>query len=380
MKYRIPFNKSYETGRELDYVADVLRNRGTSGDGRYSKECQELMQKVFSARRILLTTSCTSALEMAVLLCDLRPGDEVILPSFTFVSTANALALHGVTPRFVDIRADTKNLNEDLIDEAVTENTRAILPVHYAGVSCEMDAIANIASKHDLRVIEDAAQGVNATYNGKYLGTLGDLGAYSFHETKNYSSGEGGALLINDEALFERAEIIREKGTDRSKFFRDQVDKYTWVDIGSSFLLSEIQAAILFAQLESLDEIDKKRKRIVDQYKQRMQFLAHDGHIELPFTPDNCRTNNHMFYIVTQNQNTRTALIDHLKSRGILAVFHYVPLHNSPMGKKLGCDGRELPVTDYVSERLLRLPMYCDLSDSDVEFVCDEIIAFYQAS
>ena len=378
MKLRIPFNKSFDTGRELKYVEDVLKNRSTCGGGVYATKCQELMQDVFSARKILLTTSCTAALEMSVLLCDLEPGDEVILPSFTFVSTANALALRGIAPRFVDIRRDTKNLNVDLIDAAITEKTRAIIPVHYAGVSCDMDAITSIAGNYDLRVIEDAAQGVNATHKDRFLGTLGDLGAYSFHETKNYSSGEGGAILINDESLVERAEIIREKGTDRSRFDRGQVDKYSWVDIGSSYLPSDILAACLYAQLEALDEINGHRKRVVNLYMERLQSLADEGFIELPFIPNDCRTNNHMFYILTQDQDARSGLIDHLQSNGVLAVFHYVPLHNSPMGRKLGCDQMELPVTDSVSECLLRLPLYCDLADSDVEFVCDVIVEFFQ--
>jgi dTDP-4-amino-4,6-dideoxygalactose transaminase len=338
------------------------------------------MQQVFSANKVLLTTSCTAALEMSVLLCDLKVGEEVILPAFTFVSTANALVINGVTPRFVDIRQDTKNLNEALVEEAITENTKAIMPVHYAGVSCDMNAIREIARTHGLRVIEDAAQGVNSSYKGDYLGTLGDLGCYSFHETKNYSSGEGGALVINDDALVERAEILREKGTDRSRFFRGQVDKYSWVDVGSSFLPSDVLAAVLLAQLESLDEINEQRRRVCQRYKERLQFLADDGHIELPVIPDECQTNNHMFYILLEKQSVRTALTEHLKSAGILAVFHYVPLHTSPMGRKLGCDVRELPVTQSVSERLLRLPLYCNLSDSDVDSVCDEIIAFYQAS
>ena len=375
--YKIPFNKSFVTGRELGYVDDVLRNHSTSGDGVYSKKCQELMQRVFSAKKVLLTTSCTSALEISVLLCDLKAGDEVILPSFTFVTTANALVLHGVTPCFVDIREDTKNLNEALIEAAITENTKAIMPVHYAGVSCDMNAVQEIAGTHGLRVIEDAAQGVNASYNGDYLGTLGDLGCYSFHETKNYSSGEGGALLINDESLVERAEILREKGTDRSKFFRGQVDKYSWVDVGSSYLPSDVLAALLLAQLESLEEINEQRERVVQRYGDRLKYLADDGHIDLPFIPDDCQSNHHMFYILAENQEVRTALTDHLKSQGILAVFHYVPLYDSKMGRKLGLDKRDLPVTRAVSDRLLRLPLYCDLSDADVDFVCESIAGFY---
>ena len=376
MKFRVPFTKSFESAQALKYIEDVLKNHGASGGGAYTTKCQDLMQDVFSARRVMLTTSCTSALEMSVLLCGLRPGDEVILPSFTFVSTANALVLHGIVPRFVDIRHDTKNLDEELIEAAITGKTKAIIPVHYAGVSCDMDAIGGIAGKHDLRIIEDSAQGVNATYKGAFLGTLGDLGAYSFHETKNYSSGEGGALLINDEALVARAEVIREKGTDRSRFDRGQVDKYSWVDVGSSFLPSDILAAYLYAQLEALDEINEQRKRVVDQYKDRLQELADEGIIELPFVPENCRTNNHMFYILLKDQQVRSGLIEHLMNHAVLAVFHYVPLHNSPMGRKLGCDKAELPVTQSVSERLLRLPLYCSLDETDVGFVCDLLDEF----
>jgi dTDP-4-amino-4,6-dideoxygalactose transaminase len=378
MSIPIPFNKSFETGRELKYVADVLKNHSTSGDGVYTNRCQELMQNAFSAKKVLLTTSCTSALEMSVMLCNLQPGDEVILPSFTFVSTANALVLNGVVPRFVDIRPDTKNLDEELIADSINDRTKAILPVHYAGVSCDMNAIQNIARKHRLRVIEDAAQGVNATIEGRYLGTLGNLGAYSFHETKNYSSGEGGALLINDESMVERAEILREKGTDRSRFNRGQVDKYSWVDIGSSFLPSDILAAVLLAQLESLDEINTARKLVYDRYLDGLKGLASEGHIELPFVPENCRQNYHMFYILVEDLRTRSALIEFLKGKGIHAVFHYVPLHNSPMGIKLGTNVHELPVTQSVSNRLLRLPFFCGLEESDTNYICNEISTFFR--
>jgi len=376
MKFRVPFTKSFNSAQALTYIEDVLTNHGTCGGGVYTTKCQDLMQDIFSVHKLMLTTSCTSALEMSVLLCGLEPGDEVILPSFTFVSTANVLVLRGIVPRFVDIRRDTKNLDEELIEAAITGKTKAIIPVHYAGVSCDMDAIGSIACKHDLRVIEDAAQGVNATYKGTFLGTLGDLGTYSFHETKNYSSGEGGALPINDEMLVERAELIREKGTDRSRFDRGQVDKYSWVDVGSSFLPSDILAAYLYAQLEALDEINEQRKRVVELYKDRLQDLADEGIIELPFIPENCRTNNHMFYILLKDQQVRSGLIEHLKNNAVLAVFHYVPLHNSPMGRKLGCDKVELPVTQSVSERLLRLPLYCGLSEADVGFVCDLLDEF----
>ena len=377
---QIPFNKAHITGRELRYVSDVIENLQTCGNGVYTKECHELLEREFSARRVLLTTSCTAALEMSVLLSDLQPGDEVILPSFTFVSSANAFVSRGIAPRFVDIRRDTKNLDETLVEEAINERTRAIMPVHYAGIACEMDSILALAGKHNLTVIEDAAQGVNASYKDRYLGTLGDFGAYSFHETKNYSAGEGGALVINDEHKIERAEILWEKGTNRCKFFRGEVDKYTWVDIGSSFLPSEILAAYLYAQLESLDDINESRRRVFGWYAERLQPLADRGHIELPGIPAVCRTNFHMFYVLTGSEAERAKLISHLKSKGIMAIFHYVPLHNSPMGRSLGCDGTDLPVTVDVSERLLRLPFFYSLTESDVETVCRAITGFYDDS
>lgn len=378
MKPLIPFNKPFVTGRELEYIAAAVKNSRISGDGEFSKKCQTLMQDVFSAHKILLTTSCTSALEMGVLLCDLKPGDEVILPSFTFVSTANAFVIRGIVPRFVDIRPDTKNLDETLVEAAVCEKTRAIMPVHYAGVGCEMGTIMRLAKKYGLKVIEDAAQGVNATYNDKYLGTIGHLGAYSFHETKNYSSGEGGALVINSEEMVERAEILREKGTNRTEFSRGGVDKYTWVDIGSSYLPSDILAAFLYAQLEALDEINDMRKLAYQMYSDRLQPLAAEGLLELPVIPQACRTNYHMFYILVRDLDTRSALIAYLARKGILAVFHYVPLHDSPMGRKLGCGGTDLPVTQQISERLLRLPFYCDLKEAEINAICNEISAFYR--
>ena len=378
--YRIPFNKAHITGRELHYVSDVIENSQTCGNGVYTKKCQSLMEREFAAHKILLTTSCTAALEMCVLLSGLQPGDEVVLPSFTFVSSANPLVSRGIVPRFVDIRKDTKNLDETLIEEAINENTRAVMPVHYAGVACEMDSILALAEKYDLTVIEDAAQGVNASYKDRYLGTLGDLGAYSFHETKNYSAGEGGALLINAGEMTERAEILWEKGTNRCKFFRGEVDRYTWVDIGSSFLPSEILAAYLYAQLESLDDINERRRRIFGWYAERLQPLADQGRIEVPFIPAGCRTNFHMFYVLTGSEVERRHLINHLKSKGIMAIFHYVPLHSSPMGRSLGCDGTELPVTVDVSERLLRLPFFCSLTENDVNVICREIAAYYDGS
>ena len=373
---RIPFNKAFMTGNELRYVEDVLRHSKTSGDGVYTDKCQRLMEQRFGAAKVLLTTSCSTALELAVLLADLSPGDEVILPSFTFVSTANALVLRGVVPRFVDIRPDTKNLDENFIAAAITPRTRAIMPVHYAGVGCDMRAIMDIAQAHSLMVIEDAAQGVNARFESDYLGTIAPLGAYSFHETKNYSAGECGAIVINDPALIERAEILREKGTNRSQFNRGQVDKYTWVDIGSSFLPSDLLAAVLYAQLEAMDAISAHRERIYEHYMRRMQPLAEDGRVSLPVIPDECQSNYHMFYLTTTVIEERTALISHLRQRDILAVFHYVPLHNAPMAQQLGLPQHELPVTQAVSERLVRLPMYCELTTADIDSVCDAVVEF----
>jgi dTDP-4-amino-4,6-dideoxygalactose transaminase len=377
MTYRIPFNKPFIIDRELQYISQSVQSGHVSGDGIFTGKCSALMESRFDAGRILLTTSCTAALEMAAILAEVEKGAEIILPSFTFVSTANAFVLHGATPRFVDIRPDTLNLDERMIGEAVSERTRAIVPVHYAGVACEMDSINAIADKHDLLVIEDAAQGVNSRYKGKYLGTLSDLGAYSFHETKNVTCGEGGALVINNERFRERAEIIREKGTNRAKFFRGEVDKYTWVDQGSSYLPSDLQAAFLFAQLENIDIITARRKHIYNFYRQGLEPLASRGLLSLPHIPPECDPNYHMFYILPADQPTRNALIDHLKSKGILAVFHYVPLHTSPMGRKMGYHEGMLPVTESVSERLLRLPFYFELSDGEIELVVNEIKEFY---
>ena len=377
MRYRIPFNKPFIAGKELYYVAQSVLGGHTSGDGPFMKKCESFFQEQFGIERALLTTSCTSALEMASLLCGLQEGDEVILPSFTFVSTANAFLVRGIKPVFVDIRPDTKNLDETLIEEAITESTRAIVPVHYAGVSCEMDAIAEIAGRHDLLIIEDAAQGVNARYKGKYLGTLGDLGAYSFHETKNFICGEGGALLANNPRFVERGEIIREKGTDRAKFFRGQVDKYTWVDVGSSYIPSDLLAAFLFGQLEHMERITEKRRTIFHLYQELLGPLAGEGLVELPVIPAECETNYHMFYVLLADHETRSGLIDHLKQKGILSVFHYIPLHSSPMGKSIGGNRNPLPITDNVSDRLLRLPFYFELTDEEVRTITDEIRAFF---
>lgn len=378
MTYRIPFNKPFMVGKELYYIAQAVLSGQASGDGQYSKKCQQLLEERFGAAQALLTTSCTTALEMAAILCKLNEGDEVILPSFTFSSTANAFLLRGGRPVFVDIRPDTLNMDEMLVEAAVTERTKVIAPMHYAGIGCEMDMIVKVAEKYELLVVEDAAQGVNARYKGAYLGTIGEFGAYSFHETKNFSCGEGGALLTNAPRFAERAEIIREKGTNRSRFFRGQVDKYTWVDIGSSYLPSDILAAFLFAQLENMDLITTRRKAIYENYLNGLRPLAERGALILPTIPDTCVSNYHMFYVLLQDQSSRTALIDHLKGQGILAVFHYVPLHTSPMGEQLGYKAGSLPVTEDLSERVLRLPFYYDLSEEDVATVVREIYAFFR--
>jgi dTDP-4-amino-4,6-dideoxygalactose transaminase len=377
MGYRIPFNRPFLVGGELDNVARSFASGEMAGDGPFTKECQALLQTRFGARRALLTTSCTSALEMAALLCDLREGDEVILPSYTFVSTANAFLLRGAKPVFVDIRRDTFNLDESLLAQAITARTKAIVPVHYAGVACEMDAIVRIGREHGLSVIEDAAQGVYATYKGAYLGTLGDFGTYSFHESKNFVCGEGGALLINRPGFEERAEIIREKGTDRARFFRGQVDKYTWVDVGSSYVPADVLAAILLAQLNGLERITAERKRVFDAYRAALQPLAAQGLMTLPIVPGECRTNYHMFYVVLNDLATRTALISHLKQAGILSTFHYVPLHTSPVGRELGYEAGMLPVTEHVSDRLLRLPLFAGLTDGEVQDVIEHVLAFF---
>ena len=377
MKYRIPFNKPSIVGKELDYITQSVLSDHISGDGVFTKKCQKLLEQQFSAQKVLLTTSCTAALEMAALLCDLKNGDEVILPSYTFVSTANAFFLRGANLKFIDIRADTLNMDENLLENAITEKTKLIVPVHYAGVACQMDTINEIAKKKGLYVVEDAAQGVNAKYKGSHLGTIGDLGTYSFHETKNYICGEGGALLINNMNFAERAEIIREKGTNRSQFFRGQVDKYTWVDVGSSYLPSDILAAFLYAQLENIDKILEKRKRIYELYNEMLQPLTDRGLLVLPTIPDDCEPNYHMYYVLLHNNETRAALIDQLKQKSILAVFHYVPLHLSPMGQQLGYKRGMLPVTENVSDRVLRLPFYNELEESDIRAVVKEFFSFF---
>jgi len=378
MSDKIPFNKPFVAGKELFYVASAVTLGNISGDGHFTQSCSRLLEERFEIPRVLLTPSCTAALEMAAMLCDIGPGDEVLMPSFTFVSTANAFVRLGARPIFVDIRPDTMNLDGRLLAQHITERTKAIVPVHYAGVACEMDEMLQVAEEHNLQVIEDAAQGVNAFYRGRALGSLGALGAYSFHETKNYICGEGGALCINDEAFIERAEIIREKGTNRSQFIRGQVDKYTWVDVGSSYVPSEIVSAFLFAQLELLDVIGQRRQKIYDSYFERLEPLADRGLLRLPLVPDHCRTNCHMFYIVLGDAETRNGLIDHLREQGISAAFHYIPLHTSPMGQQLGYQAGELPITETYSERLLRLPFFYEMQESDVERVVEAVSQFLE--
>jgi dTDP-4-amino-4,6-dideoxygalactose transaminase len=373
----IPFNKPAVVGRELFYMAQTVVGGHTSGDGPFTRRCKALMEHEFQASQVLLTTSCTTAMELFAFLLDIRPGDEVILPSYTFVSTANAFVNRGAKPVFVDVRRDTLNIDETLIEQAITGKTKAIVPVHYAGTACNMAAILDIAQRHGLPVAEDAAQGVNAKYRGKYLGTLGALGAYSFHETKNFICGEGGALLVNDPALHERAEVIREKGTNRAKFFRGMVDKYTWVDFGTSALSSDILAAYLLAQLEAKDVITAKRRHIYETYLTALQALAEQGHLVLPHIPAECETNYHMFFIRVASLDVRTKLLAHLRNDGILAVFHYVPLHTAPVGESFGYKAGDLPVTESESERLIRLPFYFELTESDQTRVIDSITRFF---
>ena len=375
----IPFNKPFIVGKELFYISQAVLNGHLAGDGRFTKLCNEWMEQKFNAKKVLLTTSCTSAMEICAILANIHPGDEVIMPSYTFVSTSNAFVLRGARIRFVDIRPDTLNMDENLIEAVVTDKTKAIIPVHYAGIACEMDAILEISRKYNLITIEDAAQGVNATYKGRYLGTLGDLGAYSFHETKNFISGEGGAVLINDERFIERAEIIREKGTDRSKFFRGEVDKYTWVDIGSSYLPSEIIAAFLYAQLEAAEVITRKRWSIYNYYAQRFASLQDDGLLQLPFSPPECHHNAHLFYLILTDAVTRDGLLQYLKERNITAVFHYIPLHSSPMGRRMGYKVGDLPITEDISARLVRLPCYFELEKEDQDRVVNEVYRFLTA-
>ena len=375
----INFNVPPCTGKEIDYIAQAVASHKICGDGEFTKKCNAWMEQRFGAHRVMLTTSGSTALDMASLLCDLQPGDEVILPSFTFSSTANAFAIYGAKLVFVDIRPDTMNIDETKIEAAITDKTRVILAMHYAGVACEMDTIMDIARRHNLLVVEDAAQAVMSTYKGKALGTIGDLGCYSFHETKNYSMGEGGAVVVNRPDLVERAEILREKGTNRSKFFRGQVDKYTWVDIGDSFLPSELNAAYLWAQLEMADEINNDRLHSWQVYDEAFRDLAVKGLVTQPTVPAGCVHNAHMYYLKCRSLEERTALISFLKSRDILAVFHYVPLHSAPAGLKYGRFDGEDVYTTAESDKLVRLPLYYKLTAEDQAKVIAAVREFYGA-
>lgn len=374
----IDFNRPAFVGSELEYIQDAIHRGMLCGDGIYTKKCSQWMEKEFDVRRVMLTTSCTHALEMAAFLCDIQPGDEVIMPSYTFVSTADAFVLRGAKIVFVDIRPDTMNLDEKLIEQAITPKTKVIVPVHYAGVACEMDTIMDIAHRHGLKVVEDAAQGVDACYKGKALGTIGDFGCYSFHETKNFTMGEGGALLFQKEEYLEKAEILREKGTDRSKFFRGQVDKYRWMDYGSSYLPSELNAAYLYAQLEAKDKIQKKRMEIYEYYHRNLADLAAEGKVEQPYVPQECEHNAHMYYLKVKDMKVRTRLLAYLRENGICSVFHYVPLHSAPAGRKFGRFAGEDVYTTKESERLLRLPMFYNLDMEDVKRIVDVIHKFQE--
>lgn len=374
----INFNVPPYTGKELDYIKEAMeKNHKICGDGPFTKKCNEWLENKFRSAKVLLTTSCTHATEMAAILADIKEGDEVIAPSYTFVSSVNPFVLRGAKIVFVDINPKTMNIDENLIEKAVTSKTKAIVPVHYAGVSCEMDKIMEIAKKYNLVVIEDAAQGVMSEYKGKALGTIGDYGCFSFHETKNYSMGEGGALLIRDKENIEKAEIIREKGTNRSRFFRGQVDKYTWVDMGSSYLPSELNAAYLFAQLENADLIFNDRMNSWDSYNEGLKILQEENKIELPYIPKDCKHNAHMFYIKCKDLEERTKLIEFLKKNEISAVFHYIPLHSAEAGLKFGRFSGEDKYTTKESERLLRLPLYYGLKSEEVDYIISKIKEFY---
>lgn len=373
----IPFNIPPYVGTELDYVKQAVDNKKICGDGAFTKKCHQWLETAFKCQKALLTTSGTTALEMAAILCDLKPGDEVILPSFTFSTTATAFVLVGAKLVFVDIRPDTMNIDETKIEAAITDKTKVIVPVHYAGVACEMDTIMEIARKHKLLVVEDSAQGVMGTYKGRALGTIGDMGCYSFHETKNYSMGEGGALMINDPKYNERAEIIREKGTNRARFFRGQVDKYTWVDYGSSYLPSDMNAAYLWGELEVAAKINNNRLSTWTAYRDAFSGLASDGLIDLPTIPDACKHNAHMFYVKLKDLNQRTDFISFLRSKGVQASFHYVPLHSSPAGERFGRFSGIDEFTTRESDRLVRLPMYYGMSKEDRERVIDAVLDYF---
>ena len=372
----VDFNRPTLVGREFEYMAEAIQNGHVSGDGAFTKKCHALLEHELGVCKVLLTTSCTHALEMAALLLNIHPGDEVIVPSFTFVSTVNAFVLRGAHPVFLDIRPDTLNMNETLLEAAIGPHTKAIVPVHYAGVGCEMEKILEIAKAHELAVVEDNAHGLFGKYKGKYLGTFGTLAAQSFHETKNFTSGEGGALLINDPELVERAEIIREKGTNRTRFFRGQVDKYTWVDVGSSYLPSDILAAFLFAQLEERERVQERRKHIWETYAESLRDWAASHDVRLPYVPEYCEQPYHMFYMLLPNLDLRQRLISYLRERDIDTVFHYLPLHLSEMGKGYGGQEGDCPVTERVSDQLVRLPFHNSLTNTDLEQVIDAIVKF----
>lgn len=374
----IHFNEPPFTGKEIEYMKQTIKNAHICGDGEFTKKCHAWLEARMQSPKVLLTTSCTHALEMAALLVNIQPGDEVIMPSYTFASTADAFVMRGAKIVFVDIRPDTMNIDETLIEEAITARTKTICVMHYAGVACEMDTIMEIANRHHLAVVEDAAQAVMSSYKGKPLGSIGDYGCYSFHETKNYSMGEGGALLIRDIANRDKAEIIREKGTDRSKFWRGEVDKYTWVDFGSSYLPSDMNAAYLWAQLELADEINDKRLHLWNTYYKELSKLAKEGKIELPVVPKECTHNAHMFYIKTDDIEQRSDLIAYLKEHGVGAVFHYIPLHTVAAGKKFGVFHGEDRYTTRESERLLRLPLHYNVSEADVHYICEQIKEYYK--
>ena len=375
---KIDFNKPSLTGYELNYITQAVDNAHISGDGHFSKQCQQLLENELDVQKVLLTTSCTHALEMAALLLDVKEGDEVIIPSFTFVSTANAFALRGAHPVFIDIRPDTLNLDETKLESLITERTKAIVPVHYAGVGCEMDEILNISQENKIAVVEDNAHGLFGKYKDRYLGTFGCLATQSFHETKNITCGEGGALLINDQELIEQAEIIREKGTNRSRFFRGQVDKYTWVGLGSSYLPSDILAAFLYAQLEHRETIQEKRKQIWNYYYTNLHDWADSNHVRLPVVPPECQQSYHMFYMLMPTLSQRQAMINHLKNNGILSVFHYQPLHLSGMGRRYNDRVSSCPVTEQISDQLIRLPFHNNLKPQEQEYVIDTILSFTQ--
>jgi len=378
---KIPFNKPCIIGHELDYIRQsIIEEAHLASNGKFARLCQNWLEETLNCPRAFMAHSCTAALEMAALVCGIGVGDEIIMPSFTFVSTANAFVLRGAVPVFVDIRPDTLNLNEELVAQAITENTKAIVPVHYAGVSCEMSSIVNVAEKHGLWVIEDAAQALLSRYKDRHLGTIGHLGCLSFHETKNITSGEGGALLLNDRSLIDRAEVIWDKGTDRASFLKGQSDRYTWVSIGSSFCPGEMVSAFLFAQLEKAHTVIKARKRKIYQYSEGLRSLSKEGFFDVPSDSSINRSNGHMFYVLCRSQNERSALIQHLRNDGILAVFHYVPLHSSPAGKTYGRVFGNMHYTEMISRRLIRLPLYYGITEEEVSAVIRSITAFYTQS